>query len=162
VLCVLCRSLDLSFNKIRKIEHISYLTNLNELYFANNRISVIPLDVIGLTRLTTLELGSNGIRVRHHTCCAVWARFNHYLIQNVENLSTLTNLKNLWLGRNKITKIEGLDTLTQLKRLDLQTNRIVSLEGLNGLVSLEELYLAHNGVPNIQNVQSMVRLISGT
>lgn len=60
----LCRTLDLSFNSIRKMENLSCLTKLSELYLANNRISVITEELHSLLGLTTLELGSNGIRVR--------------------------------------------------------------------------------------------------
>ncbi len=62
-------------------------------------------------------------------------------------LSSLINLEELWLGKNKIEKIEGLSNLKKLRRLDVQSNRLTSINGLIGQIdSLEELYLAHNGI----------------
>ena len=52
--------------------------------------------------------------------------FYHRLIfffwQVIENISTLTNLTSLFMGKNKLTKIQGLDTLTQLRTLSIQVN----------------------------------------
>lgn len=42
------------------------------------------------------------------------------VVQAMENLSGLTNLTELWLGKNKITEITGIETLTSLTRLDVQ------------------------------------------
>lgn len=36
-------------------------------------------------------------------------------VQRIDNLSMLTNLTELWLGKNKISKLEGLSTLVKLK-----------------------------------------------
>ncbi|PLW15181.1 hypothetical protein PCANC_12841, partial [Puccinia coronata f. sp. avenae] len=68
---------------------------------------------------------------------------------HIANLSCLTNLTELWLGRNKISKLEGLDSLVNLRSLSIQSNRIVKLEGLENLVKLEELYISHNGLTSI-------------
>ena len=48
--------LDLSFNAIKDVEHVLPLTNLTELYLANNKISTME-GLHTLTNLTTLELG---------------------------------------------------------------------------------------------------------
>jgi len=62
-------------------------------------------------------------------------------------LSGLTSLEELWLGKNKIEKIDGLSNLTKLRRLDVQSNRLTSVENLTAQTeTLEELYLAHNGI----------------
>ena len=36
---------------------------------------------------------------------------------------TLSCVRNLWIGKNKITAIRGLDHMTRLERLDLKSNR---------------------------------------
>jgi protein phosphatase 1 regulatory subunit 7 len=87
----------------------------------------------------------------------------------------LTNLTELWLGKNKITKLEGLDTLVNLRLLSMQvrravlalpgvllliiaqSNRITVLEGLDKLVNLEDLYLSHNGITRIGGLEHNVR-----
>jgi hypothetical protein len=42
------------------------------------------------------------------------------LLQVIENLEGLNNLKCLYLGKNKITKIQNLDSLKNLEVLSLQ------------------------------------------
>lgn len=79
--------LDVSFNKIKRMNGYSTLVNLKELYFANNKIRQITEGMRNLTRLEYLELGFNRIR-------------------KIKNLEYTTNLQHLWLGKNKITTIE--------------------------------------------------------
>lgn len=56
------RSLDLSFNNIKKIENLETLVGLTELFFVSNKISLIE-NLSTLTGLRNLELGDNRIRV---------------------------------------------------------------------------------------------------
>jgi protein phosphatase 1 regulatory subunit 7 len=56
------RTLDLSFNKIKHVSHLSHLRKLTELYLVSNKISSVD-GLQELTQLTNLELGANRIRV---------------------------------------------------------------------------------------------------
>ena len=83
-----------------------------------------------LVHLKKIDLGANRLRV-----------------MDPDELRPLTQLEELWLGKNKIEKLQGLETLTKLRRLDVQSNRLEAIEGLTSLNdTLEELYLAHNGI----------------
>jgi len=56
-------------------------------------------------------------------------------------------LEELWLGKNKIEFIEGLDNLKKLRRLDIQSNRLTRIQNLYSQNdTLEELYLADNAI----------------
>ena len=55
-------SLDLSFNKIKRIKNVSHLTLLTDLYFVQNKISRIE-GLEGLQKIKNLELAANRIRV---------------------------------------------------------------------------------------------------
>ena len=68
------------------------------------------------------------------------------MAQVLENLSSLTKLRSLFVGKNKIAKIVNLEALTELKLLSIQSNRIIKLENLDQLLNLEELYISHNGL----------------
>ena len=59
------RHLDISFNRLRKIEGLEALTKLKKLYLPSNKFSKIE-NIAHLTQLIMLELGANGIRVRFH------------------------------------------------------------------------------------------------
>lgn len=54
--------LDLSFNRIREIEGLEHLINLEKLYLSSNRITKIE-NVNHLKNLKMLELGDNKIKV---------------------------------------------------------------------------------------------------
>jgi len=56
------RLLDLSFNRIKKIENINHLRKLIKLFLVNNKITEIE-NISQLTEVTMLELGANRIRV---------------------------------------------------------------------------------------------------
>ncbi|KAK7205002.1 protein phosphatase PP1 regulatory subunit sds22 [Myxozyma melibiosi] len=131
-------SLDLSFNQIRKIKHVSHLRNLKNLYFVQNRIGKIE-NLDGLQSLVNLELGGNRLRV-------------------LENLDSVPSLTQLWVGKNKITKMANLSPLKNLKILSIQANRITKIEGLEDLEALEELYISHNGLTKIEGLEKNLNL----
>ncbi|KAK9461121.1 uncharacterized protein V1516DRAFT_675066 [Lipomyces oligophaga] len=131
-------NLDFSFNKIRKIRHISHLKALKNLYFVQNKISVIE-NLVDLDRLDNLELGGNRIR-------------------KLENLEGVPNLTQLWVGKNKITKLENLSRLQNLRILSIQSNRVTKIEGLEALGALEELYISHNGLTKLEGLDKNVNL----
>ena len=54
------------------------------------------------------------------------------LFQVVENLETLTNLQELWLGRNRIRAV-NLCGLKLIKKISLQSNRLTSMDGFQVL-----------------------------
>lgn len=56
------RVLDLSFNRIKEIEGLENLINLEKLYLSSNRITKIT-NVNHLLNLQMLELGDNKIKV---------------------------------------------------------------------------------------------------
>lgn len=53
---------------------------------------------------------------------------NDLLLQVMENLQNLTNLQELWLGRNRIKAI-NLCGLKFIKKISLQSNRLTSMKG---------------------------------
>lgn len=53
---------------------------------------------------------------------------NDLLLQVMENLQNLTNLQELWLGRNRI-KAVNLCGLKFIKKISLQSNRLTSMKG---------------------------------
>lgn len=66
VLFLLCRWLDISFNRLREINNLHKLTNLKKLFLCANRLTKIE-NLGMLSNLTMLELGDNRIRVRMHS-----------------------------------------------------------------------------------------------
>ncbi|XP_019199253.1 PREDICTED: protein phosphatase 1 regulatory subunit pprA isoform X2 [Ipomoea nil] len=129
---------DVSFNEITSPSGLSKVSStLKELYVSNNQIAKIE-EIEHFHELQILELGSNKLRV-------------------MENLQTLTNLQELWLGRNRIRAI-NLCGLKCIKKISIQSNRLTSMKGLEECVALEELYLSHNGIEKMEGLSTLVNL----
>ena len=64
------RMLDISFNRIGKIENLDALVNLEKLFLCSNKISIID-NLSSLCNLTMLELGDNKLRV-NRICDLSW------------------------------------------------------------------------------------------
>lgn len=129
---------DVSFNEIASLHGVSRVCNtLKELYVSKNEVSKIE-EIEHFHQLQILELGSNKLRV-------------------MENLQTLVNLQELWLGRNRI-KVVNLCGLKCIKKISLQSNRLTSMIGFEGCIALEELYLSHNGITKMEGLSSLANL----
>ena len=132
--------LNLSHNKISRIEGLDKLTNLQSLELSGNQITSIEgLDK--LTNLQTLNLFGNQIA-------------------SIEGLDKLTNLQSLNLSGNQTTSIEGLDKLTNLQSLGLFGNQITSIEGLDKLTNLQSLKLGGNQITSIEGLDKLTNLQS--
>ncbi|WP_080732607.1 leucine-rich repeat domain-containing protein [Porphyromonas gulae] len=132
------KKLDLSKNKICKLESLESLTSLTKLDLSSNRISKIE-GLGGLTSLTELDLSSNQIT-------------------KLEGLDHLTSLASLDLSENQIRKLEGLDSLTSLTKFDLSSNQVSKVEGFDRLASLTELFLLDNQISKFEGLDSLTSL----
>jgi Leucine-rich repeat (LRR) protein len=65
----------------------------------------------------------------------------------------------LYVSNNLIEKIEGLDNLFNLKKLELSNNKISNLEGLDSLLELQELYLDNNNIERLEGLDYLKKLI---
>ncbi|OQV15264.1 putative Protein phosphatase 1 regulatory subunit 7 [Hypsibius exemplaris] len=132
------RVLDLSFNRIGRIENLNSLTCLKKLFLESNRIEKME-NLSHLVNLELLELGCNRIRV-------------------IEGLENLRNITALYLGKIKLSKIAHLEHHPKLTILSLQSNRLTKIEGLDTLVNLlalQTLDLASNRITKLENVNHL-------
>ena len=133
--------LDVSYNSLRSLIPLASAPAcpLADLSAASNKITRIEA-LSSFTDLCFLELGSNRIPA-------------------VEGLaSQAPTLRELWLGRNRVTQMAGLAPLTRLVRVSLQSNRLASMADLPPLPCLEELYLSHNGITALEALGGLPRL----
>eukprot|EP00929_Paragymnodinium_shiwhaense_P013572 TRINITY_DN121425_c0_g1_i1.p1 TRINITY_DN121425_c0_g1~~TRINITY_DN121425_c0_g1_i1.p1 ORF type:complete len:391 (+),score=79.86 TRINITY_DN121425_c0_g1_i1:73-1245(+) len=147
--------LELYQNLLKRIENINHLANLTVIDFSFNKIrSMAPLASCNFPKLDKLYLSSNKIDVWEGVF-----HFNHLKMLELgsnrirdvpSELSQLTELEELWLGKNKITKM-ALAPLPNLKRLSMQSNRLEQWDSLlfSNCPNLEYLYLGHNNLPNL-------------
>lgn len=130
--------LNLSGNRIQKIEGFDALTALHTLYLSGNMIQKIE----GLQNLMALQI----------------LNVNDNMIQKIEGLKNLKILRGLHLSGNRIQKIEGLNDLIDLEWLFLDDNKIKKIEGLDNLTTLECLHLKKNKIPKIEGFGHMTIL----
>ena len=86
-----------------------------------------------------------------------------YLSRNqltkIENIATLTKLKELWLSNNQLIKIENIETLTNLQTLYLSNNQLTKIENIKTLTNLQRLYLHNNQLAKIENIETLSNLV---
>lgn len=81
-------------------------------------------------------------------------QLDNNIIEKIENLDHLTNLKWLDLSFNNISKIEGLDNLVNLTDLSLYNNRITVLEGLDKCTKLNVFSIGNNEIRTFEEFLS--------
>ena len=149
--------LDLSFNKIDRIENLEQFPALTELALHGNFISRIE-NLDSLNALETLHLTSNRITdIENLTGLSSlkYLMISDNGIMEIKNLELLSNLFELDLNRNQIKKIENLDALTNLFYLNLSGNKIAKIENLEKLISLSSLKLQNNIIEKIENLNNL-------
>ncbi|KAF8625562.1 hypothetical protein AX15_005326 [Amanita polypyramis BW_CC] len=154
--------LDLYDNKIRHLGNaLDKLSNLLTLDLSYNLFKSVPERLQFIPKLEIVYFVQNRISKIGGLNSLTDLRsleLGGNKIRKMESLDGLLNLEELWLGKNKIAKIEGLGTLKKLKILSLQSNRITKLEGLEGLENLEQLYLSHNGIKKLEGLEDNINL----
>lgn len=134
------QNLDLSFNKIRSCESLGSFRfeKLERLYLSSNKIQDIE-GVFNFKNLTMLEFGSNRIRAIP------------------PQIGELTNLRELWLGKNKIVSM-ALPPLPSLRHLSLQNNRLEVWDAslFQNAPGLTHVYFGHNNLPDLPDEMALL------
>eukprot|EP00400_MALV-I_sp_L67-5_P001297 gene1297-273_t len=139
--------LDLSFNEIRQVQNIDAANNplLEKLYLSSNKIKSMDGLKGTFEHLEMVEFGANRIR-------------------EITGLEGCPNLKELYLGKNKIISMALPCPLPKLQKLSMQSCRLQNwdLGIFDAAPCLSHLYLGHNGLPNppkeIEKLQFLVEL----
>lgn len=161
--------LDLFDNKIRKIpsNFFDNFTSLMKLDLSYNQIKKIEnLSKLAPT-LCELYLVENRLKeiegLETLTNLRLLELGGNKIREIGTGLNTLVNLEQLWLGKNKITSIaNAFHKLKALKRLSLQANRLIQISsdsfpaGANP--ALEELYFSENALTSIDNISELHNL----
>ncbi len=166
--------LDLSFNRlekienldslhgnfIKRIENLDNLSSLEILHLTRNKISIIE-NLSGLPKLLDLFLSANEIKKIENLDRLeklYTLDLNKNQVERIENLDGLSHLKVLNLADNKIKRIENLGKLELLYSLYLERNQIMILENLHNLENLEYLTIDRNYIAKIENLDKLVNV----
>jgi len=152
--------LALHGNFIQRIENLDKLNTLEELHLTRNKLTVIE-NLDNLRALRNLYLSVNEIKRMENLSRLTnlyYLDLNKNQIERIENLEDLRSLASLNLNDNNIRKIENLGQLTQLNSLRLERNQVVRIENLDTLVNLEYLTLDQNRITKIENLDKLTKI----
>lgn len=79
-------------------------------------------------------------------------QLDNNIIEKIENIGHLTNLKWLDLSFNRIRAIEGLETLVNLTDLSLYNNKISLLDGLHNCTRLNIFSIGNNQIRSFEEI----------
>ncbi|CAI0403977.1 unnamed protein product, partial [Linum tenue] len=146
---------DLTSFQLHDLTSVELPPTLTELDLTANRLSSLDPRIAHLSNLTKLSLRQNLIDDAAVEPLSNWDLLSG--LEVMENIEKLTNLEELWLGRNRIKQV-NLCGLKCIKKISLQSNRLTSMTGFEGCVALEELYLSHNGIEKMEGLSTLVNL----
>lgn len=150
--------IDISDNKIRRIEPLAALHSARVIDCSYNLIDCIP--PLGTNSLREFYLISNDIARLENLSFPLLLKLDaaNNDIRAIENLDAPL-LEELYLPGNKITTAENIGHLTRLRILDLQYNRIERLDCRSIPQSVEILMLQGNAcLRSIENVGWLANL----
>jgi len=154
------KKLNFRENSIKHIENLDHMVNLRELDLSDNKIMIIQA-LYNLRRLEVLNLNNNQIdkmegldRLKD----LVILKLNRNPIEKIENILDLRQLETLMLAKTKIKKIEGVNRLKNLRELNLALNQIRLIENLNENKLLKILNLNDNKIVELENLQDLIVL----
>lgn len=130
------RSLELGSNRIRAIENLDALVNLEELWLGKNKITKLQ----GLEKLAKLRLLS----------------IQSNRITKIEGLENLVNLEEFYISHNGLEKLEGLENNVKLTTLDVGNNQISVIENLSHLKVLQEFWASYNKIADINHLDQQL------
>jgi hypothetical protein len=81
-----------------------------------------------------------------------------YYVSDITPLTGMTNLTELFLGRNNISDLTPLAGLTNLTKLNLHHNNISDLTPLAGLTNLTTLFLGRNNISDLTPLAGLTNL----
>ncbi len=123
-------ALEMENTHLKEVAPIEQLVNLVSLNLNFNKIEILPENIGNLEKLDFLV-------------------FVHNNVKNIEQLKSLTNLKELFFHYNYVEDIYPIKNLVDLTRLGAQGNRIKNISAVTSLVKLTYLGLDNNQIEEI-------------
>ncbi len=119
-------------------------------------------DLAGVVKLTTLDLSSNTLRNLEPLTGMTGLRelyLQHNAITSVDKLAGLTNLTKLDLSYNSLTSVAPLGGCTRLEWLNVGNNLLKALDGFEAFTGLTHLYVDHNELFEVVVLENLTGLV---
>lgn len=122
------------------LEQLSLFTNYKKLDLSFQNLTTLDR-LEGMKQLEDLNLGTNQLTLED--------------AKSQEILSSMKNLKSLYLTNNRLTDISAINNLKNLKVLDLQGNENIDLSEIEDIISnLNNLRIGTEALKTIENCSS--------
>lgn len=136
---------------IRNINDIVYFTALEELDLYGNKIN----DISPLAQLQNLKILNIGKNYNTLYSSGSSSGVNG---MNMNTLSSLPLLEELYAEDNKIADLNFVEGLTQLKVLNLSNNNLTDVSALKNLSNLQTLILSGNHITELTSIADCIKL----
>ena len=160
--CSVLSYLDLSYNKIDKIQNLFFIPHLHSLNLSNNKIKRLE-NLEGCVSLRQLNVSDNSIRsiyLRSPLPKLVSLDLSGNNIDKLNGIAYFTGLSTLILDRCKLTNPTEIRSLYNLRTISLANNRISDFPPFY-MALLSYVDLSHNSIKSLSpftNFQSLVTL----
>ncbi|CAL6023680.1 Conserved_hypothetical protein [Hexamita inflata] len=146
-------NLDLGLNELNNIDNIIYATSLTELDISHNYVENID-QIKQLANLVKLDASSISSVQNFGNLQLTYLNLSNNQLYSIIFLENLTNLVDLNISFNKITKIDYLKLLNKLDCLYLDGNAIYDFKPL---FDLQNSKLEWFGQQNLQYLDDMIK-----
>lgn len=138
-----------SANKSKQAQKIAAAEQSGSLSMPGAKLKEIPAQVLGITKMTFLELSNNSIAAIPPSINSMARlkklKLSRNKLTSIPDFSGLVSLDTLFLDNNSIMSMSSLPV--KLKTLSLQQNALSAVpEGIKSLRNLEKLSLSKNGL----------------
>ncbi|EGG13938.1 filamin/ABP280 repeat-containing protein [Cavenderia fasciculata] len=151
--------LNISINSINSFPRELDLPALQELFYAHNKVSIFPTEILELRNLRTLDLAGNRLNYLPDEISSLAATLQ--ALDLSENqftsfpppITTLTALRSLRLAGNQLGQLTSVFTnLSNLEVIDFSECQLTSFDfDLSKLVALTDLSLARNRISELSS-----------
>ena len=138
-------------NQLTELTHLSFSESL-KCQFKIDKMSPKTLSItIQFNNMSDLSFFKFYPNLKH---LDLWANS----IDNIENISNLTELEFLNIGGNSITDLSPLASLKKLKELNVSCNNINSIEPISKIITLTHLNLYDNKIVDLSPLENLINL----
>ncbi len=158
----LLRELDLSDNKLDRLDGIGALKNLEKLNVSGNNISDLN-ELSSLPELSYLDAGENAILdigPLSELKKLAWLSIADNRVNDLSPVLNLSGLSFLDISKNGISDVSQLSGFSGLKGLLCEGNEIEDLSPIAGLENLEVIDFQNNRIADIDALEPLKKLKS--
>lgn len=138
------------------------LTALEVVSFTGCRFPVEDLSIVAslphLKHLTLNSCGLSTIAELENARSLTYLDIRNNTIRNLNVLSPMTGLQELYISHNALTSLSALSALTNLTVLDVSSNSLTDISHISTCVKLQTLDVSSNQLTDLNCVSSLVCL----